>query len=332
MEQVFDDRYIERKNVTSRVLLRDECTSVENPWEQESSLAQSCSVKDLVIYAFTLGACATAFDAYFHSHNKVSEDSPSNFEVGLRKLRKIQEDEQLNALPMRDFVTVDEVSFIEGNLWMLWVLEKCTDSSTAYLGFEVDYFNLDRSGGLMSDDSARSLRVNSSELKDLVKADYTLAIRTAARLGEPWALRTIFPPKLEDEPGFWKLLLEEDPALYHRYLASDRWRDFKSVQEKTVHAFLAFELFKVRHQKPLVAYRHGKTYLPTEKFADYVRYDGINFASIYKHYSTRQLNNFSSVEDVIAATPEKRSFSDQEDEHKGRLLNSPPGAIRAVID
>lgn len=329
--QIFDGRYVERKAVTTRVMHKNECKRHLNVWNDDSVLTQQCHTRDLVIYAISLDACTSAFNLYRSSHKKYRRDSRSNFENGLNRLREFWRtsesgfDQSVTTTP-----PVDATTYIRSSLWMLWVLEKCSDTSIAYFGFAVDFFNLGETENLdeinLSNLANRRVRIGVEQLEKYVRPSYKSAINSAARLGDSWALRSISPPKPEDEPKFWQLLYEKYPSLYHRYMSSDRVNSKLTVAAKLTHAFKAFELFRSKESASSSDQEYGRRFNPTEKFGDYVYLGGYSFRGIKEQYSLKLLNSLTSIEAVAAAIPDKKASV-----YAGRVKKSDLPAGTTVI-
>ena len=167
---IFDNRYHERQDKTFRSLFNWQCTDISHNWGTDQTFTQHCDARTLIIYAITLDVCATAFKRYRNSHSKHFPNTPSNFQSGVKRLEKgwvKRTDNRSN-----DHPDDDGYSFIQGNLWTVWTLHKCSESSYAYLGFDLDYLNLFRSGNRDSEELKKltgiNLQPSATELENLV--------------------------------------------------------------------------------------------------------------------------------------------------------------------
>ena len=125
-----------------------------------------------------------------------------------------------------------------------------------------------------------------------------------------------------EDPRFWDLLLEKYPSLYHRYFSSDRVKTNLNLNERLVHAFTAFELFRSRFEEPVLVEHGGKLVSPNENFADYLatgRYP--EFAIIKDRYSEGRLNSIQSIEEARTIQPEQMVLNLDNRVPPGTIIN-----------
>ena len=302
---IFDNRYHSRQHKINRSLSDLQCTDLSNNWGTDQTFIQHCDARNLTIYAITLDVCATAFERYQDSHSNYFPTT-SDFQSGIKRLEEGwgQGDNNRSWEHPDD----DGYSFVRGNLLTIWTLHKCSESTYAFLGFEQDYFNLSRGRSRDSEElkklTGMNLQLSATDLEEIVNPLYDLAITTAAQLGDPWAIRMVSPPKPSEDSRFWAVLLARNPSLYHRYLSSDQVKTNLPLNEKIVHAFTAFELFKSRFEEPILVEHRGKIVQPNKYFADYLKMDR-DFTSITRRYSDVRLNSLQAIEEVRTVQPDR---------------------------
>ena len=84
------------------------------------------------------------------------------------------------------------------------------------------------------------------EYAEIVKKGHDAALGIAARAGDPWAIRSYYPPHPKNDPAYWTALRETNPLLVHRWMASAVGGTMLSAEEQLWHAVKAYAIERER--------------------------------------------------------------------------------------
>lgn len=267
---IFDDGIETRHDVVVKVFNDEACREIGTSGAINPELSKRCHSTELIKYAIYVDACLSGF----YRDDAISKPGGRNKETAYeRSLDGLHLGHQL--LKMGG----DVESFKRSALHSKWMAQKC--QPLYFQPFDPNLQEYD-----WGSDGA----IGVLDLAENMKLAYNAAVGIAARSGNDWAIRVYYPPSPSQDQEYWQSLVETDPVLVHRFLASPRGYSVLTKEEQTWQAVLAYELLR----------KNGA--IDTFNFEEYI----VRFNLDVSEEQMTAINEFLESPDV-----DRERFSDQ---------------------
>lgn len=238
---IFDGREGERHRIVERVFSDNTCRGLAERGGIQPELAERCQARDLFKYASHLDSCLTGFRRNRELLNPERKDGKLTFDENMEEIRRRDapgyEWEHPKFAPMPE---ITESSITEFAMHSSWIAAQCASlPGTAFDGElrpvaaargNASVFDIDEYATIVGD----------------MKKGHDAALGISARAGDPWAIRSYYPPHPKKDPAYWTALRETNPLLVHRWMASAVGGTMLSAEERLWHAVKAYAMERER--------------------------------------------------------------------------------------